>query len=199
MGAQANQFFRRALTCDSNNVVDRASFRHQGVRRGAGAKAILGTGTSDLAQVGFSSLGTSEAAGTALGDTVKFGDAATAELRIGSGAEAGSTAGTKSIGLTKVVNAADGMEIEFGNLSHFIFDATTTVASATSLTAAENAAVNAFGSSGVVYFSFHGNEYLIASNNIETMVSSSDAIVELVGVTNIHHAVNNFGLVTLHV
>jgi hypothetical protein len=30
-------------------------------------------------------------------------------------------------------------------------------------------------------------------------VSSSDAIVKLVGVTDIHHAANNFGLVTLHV
>ena len=119
------------------------------------------------------------------------------------GAEAGSTAGTKSIGLTKVLNAADGMEINFGNVttSHFIFDATNTpaVASATSLAAAENAAVNAFGSSGVVYFSFHGNEYFIATGNAEAAVSSSDAIVKLVGVTDIHHAANNFGLVTLHV
>jgi hypothetical protein len=39
----------------------------------------------------------------------------------------------------------------------------------------------------------------IATDNVEAVVSSSDAIVELVGVTNIHHAANNFGLVTLHV
>jgi hypothetical protein len=58
---------------------------------------------------------------------------------------------------------------------------------------------NAFGSSGVVYFSFHGNEYFIATGNAEAAVSSSDAIVKLVGVTDIHHAANNFGLVTLHV
>ena len=95
------------------------------------------------------------------------------------------------------------MEINFANVttSHFIFDATNTpaVASATSLAAAENAAVNAFGSSGVVYFSFHGSEYFIATGNAEAAVSSSDAIVKLVGVTDIHHAANNFGLVTLHV
>jgi hypothetical protein len=30
-------------------------------------------------------------------------------------------------------------------------------------------------------------------------VSPNDAIVELVGITNIHHAVNAAGLVTLHV
>jgi hypothetical protein len=170
---------------------------------GAGAKATLGNGPGDRVAVGLSNLGTNEAAGSALGDSVKFGNAATAELFVYPGVEAGSTAGTKSIGLTKVVNAADGMEINFGNVttSHFIFDATNTpaVASATNLTAAENAAVNAFSSSGVVYFSFHGNEYFIATNNIETMVSSNDAIVKLVGVTNIHHADNAFGLVTLHV
>jgi hypothetical protein len=73
------------------------------------------------------------------------------------------------------------------------------VASATTLKAAENAAVNAFGSSGVAYFSFKGNEYLIATNNAEATVSSNDAIVELVGITNIHHATNSLGLVTLHV
>ena len=95
------------------------------------------------------------------------------------------------------------MEINFEKVttSHFIFDATNTaaVASATSLTAAENAAVNAFGGAGVVYFSFHGNEYFIAMPSVEAAVSSHDAIVELVGITDIHHAANNFGLVTLHV
>jgi hypothetical protein len=47
--------------------------------------------------------------------------------------------------------------------------------------------------------SFHGNEFFIATNNNEAAVSANDAIVELVGVTNIHHATNLFGLVTLHV
>ena len=36
---------------------------------------------------------------------------------------------------------------------------------------------------GVAYFSFHGNEYFIATDNVETVVNSHDAIVELVGVT----------------
>jgi hypothetical protein len=181
-----------------NGIVIDGNGKDQVALGGADAKAILGDGAGDRVGVGLSDLGTNETAGSALGDKVTFGSASNAELFVFQGSEAGSTAGTKSIGLTKVVNAADGMEIEFGNLPHFIFDATTTVASATSLTAAENAAVNAFGSSGVVYFSFHGNEYFIATHNIETMVGSSDAIVELVGVTNIH-AMNNFGLVTLHV
>ena len=72
--------------------------------------------------------------------------------------------------------------------------------SAKSLTAAENAAVSAMGSAGVAYFSFHGNEYFIATNNNgESAVSSQDAIVELVAITDIHHATNSSGLVTLHV
>jgi hypothetical protein len=168
---------------------------------GAGAKAVLGTGTSDRVFVGVSDLGTNETAGNALGDKVTFGSAATAKLFVRTGAEAGSTAGTASIGLTKVVNAADGMEIDFTSVttSHFIADETTVVASATTLKAAENAAVNAFGGSGVAYFNFKGNEYFIATNNAEAAVSANDAIVELVGVTNIHHATNNFGFVTLHV
>jgi hypothetical protein len=170
---------------------------------GAGAKATLGTGTGDLVNVGSSNLGTNEAAGAALGDSVTFGVAATAELFVGKGAEAGSTAGTASIGQTKVVNAADGMKIDFTSIttSHFIADETTVVASATTTTlkTAENAAVNAFGGSGVAYFSFKGNEYFIATNNAEAAVSSNDDIVELVGITNIHQATNNFGLVTLPV
>ena len=169
---------------------------------GAGAKAILGTG-ADRVFVGISDLGTNETAGSALGDKVTFGAAATAKLVVGTGAEAGSTINNAIIGLTEVVKAADGMVIDFSTFgvttSHFIADETTVVASATTLKAAENAAVNAFGSSGVAYFSFKGNEYFIATNNAEAAVSSHDAIVELVGVTNIHHAINSFGLVTLHV
>ena len=82
---------------------------------GAGAKATLGTGPNDNVYVGVSDLGTNEAAGNALGDKVTFGAAATAELIVGTGAEAGSTAptGIGSIGQTKVLNAADGMKINF--------------------------------------------------------------------------------------
>ena len=85
-----------------------------------------------------------------------FGAAATAQLFVGMGAEAGSTEGTTNIGLTKVMNAVDGMHIEFGGITggSNIVDETAAVASATSLTAAENAAVAAMASVGVAYFSF---------------------------------------------
>jgi hypothetical protein len=168
---------------------------------GSGAKARFGHGGGDEAVVGFSYIGTNEAAGTALGDTVKFGFAAKALIFVDSGAEPGSTAFTKSIGLTKVLNAAAGMDIDFTTLLPInnIVDEIKAVKSATNLEAAEDAAVQAMGGAGVAYFSFHGNEYFIATNNVEAAVSPDDAIVELVGVTNIHHATNNFGLVTLHV
>jgi hypothetical protein len=168
---------------------------------GAGAKATLGTGSGDQVSVGRSFIGTNETPGSALGDKVTFGAAATADLIVGIGAEAGSTAGTTSIGLTKVLKAADGMQIDFTGVttSHFIFDETGAVASVTTLAAAENAAVNAMGGAGVVYFAYKGNEYFIATNTAEAAVSANDAIVELVGVTGIHHAANVFGLVTLHV
>jgi hypothetical protein len=115
----------------------------------------------------------------------------------------GSTAGTTSIGLTKVLNAADGMEIQFDNVtkSSTILDATGIfpLASAKNLTTAENDAVAMLPGAGVVYFTFQGNEYFIATNNNEVIVSADDAIVKLVGVTDIHHATNSGGLVTLHV
>jgi hypothetical protein len=188
---------KNGVVTEGNGMFDRV------VLGGSGAKATLGTGAEDHVSVGFSNLGTNEAPGSAIGDKVTFGDAATALLSIGPGAEAGSTAGTASIGLTKVLKAADGMGIDFTSVttSHFIADETLNpaVEAAKTLAAAENAAVNAFGGSGVAYFSFKGNEYFIATDNAEAAVSPHDAIVELVGVTNIHHAVNNFGLVTLHV
>jgi hypothetical protein len=168
---------------------------------GAGAKATMGTGTGDLAVVGFSRLGTNETVGSALGDIVKFGSAATAQLAVSTGAEAGSTAGAASIGLTKVLSAADGMKIDFTTITTggTIVDETLVVASSTTLTAAENAAVNALPGPGVAYFSFHGNEYFIATVHTEMAVSTHDAIVELVGITDIHHATNSSGLATLHV
>jgi hypothetical protein len=76
--------------------------------------------------------------------SVRFGSAATAALVIDPGAEAGSTAGTSHIGLTKVLNAAAGMKIDLHDITavNNIADETAAVASATTLTAAENAAVN---------------------------------------------------------
>jgi hypothetical protein len=155
---------------------------------GAGAKATLGTGLGDIAAVGMSRLGTNETAGSALGDKVTFGAAASAELFVGTGAEAGSTAGTASIGLTKVLNAAAGMQIDFTAIttSNNIFDETTAVASSATLATAENAAVNALKGPGVAFFNYKGNEYFIATNNTETAVSSGDAIVKLVGVIDLH-------------
>ena len=167
---------------------------------GAGAKAILGTGTGDFVQVGNSPLGTNEAAGSALGDSVNFGSPATVELFVLPGAEAGSTVSAKSIGLTKVLDAAAGMKINVANINgnSTIADETAAVASSSSLTTAENTAVNKLAGPGVAYFNFHGNEYFIATSSIETAVSSHDAIVKLVGVIDLH-ATNSFGEVTLHV
>jgi hypothetical protein len=186
---------KKGIVIESNHNNDEI------VLGGAGAKATLGTGIDDEVDVGKSFLGSNETAGSALGDSVKFGNAPLAVLGIGTGAEAGSTAGTTSLGLTKVLEAGDGMRIGFGSItgSSTIVDETAAVASSANLTAAENAAVAALGGKGVAYFSFQGNEYFVATNNTETTVSSDDAIVKLVGVTDIHHATNAAGLVTLHV
>jgi hypothetical protein len=45
-----------------------------------------------------------------------------------------------------------------------------------------------------------GNEYFIATNNTEMGVSANDAVVKLVGITDVHHAaINSLGRVELHV
>jgi len=165
---------------------------------GAGAKAILGHGAFDGAFVGDSRSGIHEMPGSALGESVKFGAPATALLGVLTGAEAGSTAGTAHIGLTKVLNAAAGMQIDFSIVTGFgnIADETAVVASSKTLTAAENAAIAAMGGHGVAYFNYKGNEYFIASNNAETAVSSNDAVVELVGVHSLHATIS-FDVVTL--
>jgi hypothetical protein len=182
---------RKISSCGNHDVV---------LLGGSGARATVGTGTNDRVVVGDSTLGTNETLGSALGDKVTFGAPHTAVLVIDPDAEAGSTAGTTSIGLTKVLNAAAGMEIAFigATSSSNIVDETTAVKSSTSLTMAENTAVATLAGAGVAYFAFHGNEYFISTHGGEMAVSSHDAIVELVGITNIHHAANNFGEVTLH-
>jgi hypothetical protein len=170
---------------------------------GAGAKATLGTGTGDVVAVGISTLGSNEAAGAALGDRVTFGQAATAVLFVGTGAEAGPTAGTASIGQTKVLNAADGMKIDFQAIttSNIIIKPPIFIVGQPlpSITTVENAAVGGLGGPGVAFFNFKGNEYFIATNHNETVVSSDDAIVKLVGVQDLNHSTNAAGLVTLHV
>jgi hypothetical protein len=165
---------------------------------GAGAKASVGTGASDTVVVGISLLGTDETPGQALGDKVTFGAGATASLQVGSGAEAGSTAGSHNIGQTKVHGAAAGMQLDFSAItpSNTIVDENAAVASAKNLAAAENAAVAALGAPGVAYFSHHGSEFFIATNNTENSVGADDAVVHLIGVSLA--ATINDGLVTLH-
>jgi hypothetical protein len=185
-----------------NGIVTAGNGEDQVFLGGGDATATLGTGAHDKVFVGFSFLGTRELSGLALGDTVSLGAAATAELLLGRGAEVGATADTTNFGLTKVVNAADGMKINTLHPSgDHIVDETSNpaVVSAATLTAAENAAVSAMGRAGVAYFSFQGNEYFIATNHKEAVIDFNDTIVELVGITNIHHATNSGGLVTLHV
>jgi hypothetical protein len=93
-----------------NGIVTDGNGNDAVVLAGAGVKATLGVGT-DRVTVGESFIGTNETAGSALGDKVTFGAAATALLVVGTGAEAGSTVNNANIGLTKVVKAADGMVI----------------------------------------------------------------------------------------
>ena len=172
---------------------------------GAGERATLGAGANDAVIVGDTYLETPdyEAPGTTLGDTVKFGAAATAELTVSSGAKAGSTAGTSNIGQTNVLGAVAGMEIQFDLLqSGTIVNENAAVATAKSLTAAENAAVAALGQGGFVYFNYHHSEYIIGVNTAETSVSSIsiDTVVHLVGVNDLTPTLggNPSGILTLH-
>jgi hypothetical protein len=61
-------------------------------------------------------------------------------------------------------------------------------AHATSLAAAENAAVKALDAVGVAYFDYQGNEYFIATNQAETTVSAHDVVVNVVGLGALNNA-----------
>ena len=130
-GGSGNDFIendaKNGIVTDGNHATDFV------ILGGAGATATLGTGIGDVVFVGYSELGTNEAAGNALGDKVTFGAAATALLVVDEGAEAGSTAGTTNIGQTKVHDVAAGLEINFINIttSSNVFGANTAVAHAT--------------------------------------------------------------------
>jgi hypothetical protein len=89
------------------------------------------------------------------------------------------------------------MVIDFHSVttSNTIANENAAVATATTLTAAEHAAVAALGAPGVAYFNYQGDEYLIATNNTETSVSATDAVVHLVGVSLT--ATIDHGVVTL--
>jgi hypothetical protein len=168
---------------------------------GSGASGILGTGASDLAYVGSSAYaapltpGGPEAAGAALGDTVTFGAGATATLKIYEGGkwDGATYVGdnpSNGVGETIVVGAAPGLKIDFSGIvstSGTVQNQQFTTAAAPNLTTAENDAVAALGAAGVAYFTFGGNEYLVAAHATEAGVSLGDAIVQL-------HAVNFTGL-----
>ena len=164
---------------------------------GAGAKAILGTGTGDRVASGLAPWGPMRQPVAALGDSVTFGHAATADTlcRHGRGSridrwhhEHWPNQGPKRGG--RYEDRLPGI-----TTSSNIFDAIVLLG-ATNITTAENAAVAALGGPGVVFFNFGGNEYFIATNHAETAVSSTDAIVKLVGVHDLV-AGSASGLVTL--
>jgi hypothetical protein len=164
---------------------------------GSGAIGILGTGASDLAFVGSSAYATAltaggpEVAGAALGDTVTFGAGATAILKIYEGGKwDGATyiGGNPSngIGETIVVGAVQGFKIDLTGIvgtSGTVQNQQFAIAGAPNLTTAENEAAAALGAAGVAYFSFGGNEYLVAAHATEAGVSLGDAVVQLHAVT----------------
>ena len=170
---------------------------------GSDASGVLGTGASDVAEVGSSAYETAvtlsgpEAVGAALNDTVTFKAGATAEIIISGGAEwDGSTyvgnSANNGVGQTTVVGAVAAGGASPGtliDLSHIvgasanIVNAQGATTGGSNLTAAENAAAAAVGGVGVAYFTFGGNEFLVAAHALEAGVSVGDAVVALHGVS----------------
>jgi hypothetical protein len=168
----------QGVITDGNGVTDEV------ILGGAGASATLGTGTGDMASVGISELTTQEAPGAAIGDTVTFGAGGTAHLIIGTGAETGVTANTANFGQSSVAGASAGMTID---LSAVTTSATVEAFSATqaTLNGAENAAVASLAGAGFAYFTFGGEEYIVAAHGSETAVAANDAVVHLIGVSGL--------------
>jgi hypothetical protein len=130
--------------------------------------------------------------------------AAGAELYIGTGAMAGSTASTANIGQTSLQGENNGTILDFSAVttSNNIKNESAAVASASTLTAAEDAAVNALGAAGVAYFTFGDKEYFVATNHAETSIGQHDAVVCLIGAgfstVDQFWGTSSSGLVTLH-
>ena len=175
---------------------------------GSNASAALGTGASDVAEVGYNKYLTSASApvgpelpGLALGDSVTFAAGATAKIIISGGAEWDGTTyvGSNSnhgVGQTTVIGAVasggttPGTLIDVSDIvgaSTNIQNTQTSIAGVSNLTAAENVAVAALGAGGVAYFTYGSNEYLVAAHAAEAAVSAGDAVVEM-------HNVNLTGL-----
>ena len=168
---------------------------------GSNASGTLGTGASDVAVVGNSAYATAvtpigpEAPGSALGNSVTFGAGATADIIIGGGAEwDGLTvnANNGGVGQTTVFGAVAAGGTTPGtliDLSHIVGASTNIVnaqgvmAGLTNLTVAEITAASAVGGIGVAYFTFGGNEYLVAAHALEAGLSVGDAVVALHGVS----------------
>jgi hypothetical protein len=188
-----------------NGATDGVTIDHNGKADqvwlgGSDASGALGTGASDVAEVGYNKYLTSvsppvgpELPGSALGDSVTFGAGATAKIIISGGAEWDGTTyvggnSNNGIGQTTVVGAVaaggttPGTLIDLGHIVGAITDiqnTQTSVAGVSNLTAAENAAVAALGSVGVAYFTYGSNEFLVAAHAPEAAVSAGDAIVEM--------------------
>jgi hypothetical protein len=177
---------------------------YTGLDAASGDTIILGGATAKTTDwgsdttviVGSSLIGTPELPGTACGDMVSL-NAPGGELQIGKGAEAGSTAGTAAICQTLLQRELLGTTIDFKSVtsSSYIANEDSAVTSASSVTAAENAAVKALGAAGVAFFTFGSSEYFIATNHTETAVSPHDAVV-VVGQSG-YWATDTGGLVTL--
>jgi hypothetical protein len=169
---------------------------------GSNASGALGTGASDRADVGDSAYATTlafvgpEAPGLALGDTVTFSAGATATIIISGGAEWDAATYVRGnpnngVGQTTVVGAVaagastPGTLIDLSDIvgaSTNIQNAQASIAGASNLTAAENAAVAALKAAGVAYFTYGSNEFLVAAHASEQFVNYGDAVVELQGV-----------------
>lgn len=81
-----------------------------------------------------------------------------------------------------VFGATNGTTLDFSAIttSNHIVNEDGVAAAAASLFAAENAAVAALGGPGVAWFSYHGDEYFVATNQAETHIHAGDAVARLV-------------------
>jgi hypothetical protein len=169
---------------------------------GSGITATLGTGPNNV-YIGLSSLGTTETAGSALGASLTFANAATAHLVLYSGAELGSVAGPSpntnlgqnAFNSANINGATTGTLIEFSTFvgdsiqnAQPVADGVASLDAKISQVAAWVATTNTITGKGVGFFTFGADEYLVAvSTPGEANTSASDYVVHLVGVNNLIH------------
>ena len=192
----------------NSGVVTDGSGNHDAIVLGGSAEqATFGSGAGDIVSIGWDAqVGGASALGAALGANLAFGAGATGVVQLQMGAElaaAPGAAGTTSATQTNITSGATtGSTIDFAQVGLALVNNVTVytpVPADTTFALAEAHAVGLQGATtGLVQFSYGGNEYLIGHLGANAgALGVGDTVVDLVGLSG--HTINvTAGVAVVH-